>query len=390
MPAASVALVVVGLGCASALGLGSGDGNATDGIVEGQLLVRELAEEVLANKQGILKIPWIINKDRDVGYVGELALTSDSQGYAKQESLQTIREQAGFPPEAVVIASVKLPNGQPSAPKSAYRMGGVVAGESIKHLNGLVNPTEELTVWQYQRNKKAALDKWLEAWARKNADKLVAVHSSGDVLYGGCSENILNYKYNQVIEASNGSSTIVMAAEVSPYPEDLGWKYSVENWTEQRRLGALATIGVPEDWASTYANCSDTKNRRCNNPPKYQFANSGFVMGPVQSILEMMAEIRTYTGPENRWFNEYFLRNPSKVALDYAGTVALSLHNFVKPGTTGPVEIRNETDSATGVPIYRLFNKVTECCVCFVHGNGNSFDTLKGLAAKLVAYTAEE
>jgi len=380
-------------GRAGALGLGGvGHRHAADEgtVVEGQALVRQLAEEVLANRQEILKIPWKINKETDVGYVGELALTSESQPYAKQESLQTARELDGFPPLQLAIASVQLPSGQPSAPKAAYRMGGVVAGESIRHLNGLVNPTQELTVWQYQRNKKAALDKWLEWWVRQNADKLVVVHSSGDVLYGGCTENILNYKYAQVLNASSGSHTIVMAAEVSPYPEDLGWKYSVENWTEPRRLGALAALGMPEDWASTYANCSDTKNRRCNDPPKYQFANSGLVMGPAQSILEMMAEIRTYTGPENRWFNEYFLRNPDKVTLDYAGNIVLSLHNFVKPGTTGPVEIRNETDNATGAATFRLFNKQADCCVCFVHGNGNSFDTLKGLAAKLVAYPSEE
>lgn len=370
-----------------------------DFIIEGQNAIFELAKTIVNNKEEKLQIPWWIEHDRDVGYVGDFPVKTEYIPKMSRVSLDTVRDQKGFPPW-VNIGTVKLPNGQPASVPPWYReKGGKIAPE-ITHLNGVVSPTAELSTWQYQRLRKRGLDGWLENMVRRFTDRMVIVFSQGTTLYGGCIENALLWKYQQVIKASNTTANIVMAAEVSPYPEDLGWNYAMEDWVEERRQRVLNFFNVSEDWATTYANCSNTTHNRCNGPhPKYRYANSAFIMGPAYAIRDMMAGIRTYTDVENRYYNEYFLRHPDKVTLDFAGILSMSLNNMHKNGVL-PIEIRNgtytqEVQTFNGTmhntkvstkPTYTIYNKESKetSPVCFIHGDGNGFAPLKVLAQELV------
>jgi len=348
---------------------------------EGQDLVAELAEQVLANKQEILPIPWEFSIERDVGYVGEHPILENSTAEAKQESLGTVREiQDGLTPNIPVAAVAIKDLDQPPAPPSSFRTGGTVGGMDYMHLNGVVNPTADLTVWQWQRNKWFGLKKWLEFWISRYPEKLVVVHSYGDVLFGGCNETTLQYKYDSLVAASGSTTKIVLAAEVSPYPSDMGWAY--QRWNESlvnRTHSVLDSYGMSHGWAETYANCSaSVPNSQCSSPPRYQYANAGFIMGPANDVYEMLSGLSTYPGLENRLVNEYFLANPDVVTLDYPGTLVLSLHNMVKDGNT-PVEVVTTGGNKS------LRNKETGQSVCFVHGNGNSFDVIKGWAEQLTA-----
>jgi len=333
---------------------------------------------VLGNKQELLQIPWEFDLERDVGYVGEHPLLENSTAVVKQHSLGTVREvQSGLPPNIPIATAYIKDLEQPPAPPSVYRMGGSVGGLDFMHLNGVVNPTSELTVWQWQRIKWFGLKEWLEMWKTRNPDKLVVVHSPGDVLYGGCDENTLQHKYDQIVNASGeGTQKIVLGAEVSPYPEDLGWGYDRSSSLEIRRQAVLTAFSMRHGWAGDYANCTGALHSICGSPAKYQYANMGFIMGPADDVYQMLSGLDTYTGLDNRLVNEYFLDNPDLVTLDYAGSLVLSLHNMVKNGQT-PVEVRIAGGTKS------LKNKETDQNVCFVHGNGNSFDALKTLAAEL-------
>jgi len=211
--------------------------------------------------------------------------------------------------------------------------------------------------------------------ATKGDSDLMAVHASGEVLFAGCDESTILSKYNQIIAANGGTQTIVIAAEVSPFHADLGYYYDISTaGLDSTRTGALSYLSAAADWATTYAACTSGV---CNSPPKYQFANPGFIMGPVADIAEMLADMPKWADTENRLINQYYLSNTDKVALDFAGTLVMSLHNM-KLDANIPVEV----ELVAGIK--RFKNKVTQDSVCFVHGAGNSFSTLKALAQDLL------
>jgi len=354
---------------------------------EGEDLRMELADEVLSNKQALLSIPWEIYRDtpsfRDVGYVGEFPISDSAATEIHLSSLQTGREIQGFPPNVLIGRALVKDSLKVTQPPSSFRFSGN-GGEEIKHLNGLTNPVGDLTVWQWQRMRWSAAKEWLEYWADRGiggSERLAIIHSSGDVLYGGgCDENTIVYKYNRIVNASGGSQKIVMAAELSPWPADLGWSYNMSSssWVEGRRTDVLSDVSVPADWESTYADCTDPSVGPCNSVPKYMYANSGFIMGTIDSLIDMIAELgTTYTGWDNRWFNEYYLKNPATVTLDYAGDLSMSLHNM-KLGSL-PLEV---SVNSTGKNIQ---SKLTSGSICFLHGNGNSFTALQGVARELKA-----
>jgi len=346
--------------------------------VEGAEYMEECADAVLANKQELLFVPFKIAEThgRDVGWMGHLPILDAAMPEVHEGSLETGRELQGWSPW-ISIASLKIKDTeQPAFPPPGYRYGASQGGEEILYYSGLLNPPADLTVWQWQQNRWSSLKPWLEYAIGRNPEKLVIIHSRGDVLYGGCSENIIKFKYEQIV--GDGTQTIVAAAEVSPYPQDLGWWYSESSFTETMRSQALATAGVPDNWITKYAHCDNsTVNRMCGSPPRYQYASSGFLMGPALDLLTMLGGLESYEGPENRFVNEYFLANPSKMTLDYSGTLAMTLHNLVHPNGSIPVHVFGSGDSK------KIMSKQTNTSVCFVHGNGNSFEALKTLAQQL-------
>mmetsp|Transcript_45653 Transcript_45653/g.118466 ORF Transcript_45653/g.118466 Transcript_45653/m.118466 type:complete len:103 (-) Transcript_45653:394-702(-) len=102
------------------------------------------------------------------------------------------------------------------------------------------------------------------------------------------------------------------------------------------------------------------------------------MMGTIDALIDMIAELgTTYSGWDNRWFNEYYLKNPATVTLDYAGDLSMSLHNM----NLGSLPLEVSVNS-TGKNIQ---SKLTSGSICFLHGNGNSFTALQGVARELKA-----
>jgi len=349
---------------------------------EGEALVAELAEEVLAwESTKVLPSPWetVFNRpsNRDVGSVTEHPIWDKYELEVFPDSLETQREQDGLPPNIAIGRVLIKDSKKPTQPPSSYRMTGV-GGEEVRHLNGMVNPAGSTTVWGWQRIRYLAVKTWIDYWVARNTEKMIVIHASGEVLYAGCDEATIQYKYDEIIAASGGTQKVVLAAEVSPWPADLGWRYNQTSGIATTRTDFLTTVGVTESFASTYADCSNATVGFCNTPPKYQFASSGFIMGPIGDVADVLAGMYYWSDSENRLVNEYFLHNPDKVALDYAGVLVLSLNNM-KLDASIPVTV----ESTSGTKSFR--NLITGGTVCFVHGGGNSFDALKVLAQELLS-----
>jgi len=71
------------------------------------------------------------------------------------------------------------------------------------------------------------------------------------------------------------------------------------------------------------------------------------------------------------------LKNPATVTLDYAGDLSMSLHNMNLGNL--PLEVNGTSTSKN------IQSKLTHSFICFVHGNGNSFAALQGVAGELKA-----
>ncbi|CAK0842247.1 unnamed protein product [Prorocentrum cordatum] len=306
---------------------------------------------VLSNDEVVLPNPWdvVVNtpSDRDVGTVTEHAFAPAYELEVVPDSLETAAEQSGGAPTIAIRRILVAETRNSTQPPPSYRMGGV-GGQTVRHLNGMENPAGATTVWGWQRNRYFALQAWM---ATKGDSDLMAVHASGEVLFAGCDESTILSKYNQIIAANGGTQTIVIAAEVSPFHADLGYYYDISTaGLDSTRTGALSYLSAAADWATTYAACTSGV---CNSPPKYQFANPGFIMGPVADIAEMFADMPKWADTENRLINQYYLSNTDKVALDFAGTLVMSLHNM-KLDANIPVEV----ELVAGIK--RIKNKVTQ------------------------------
>jgi len=349
---------------------------------EGEALVTELAEEVLAwESWKVLPSPWetVFNRpsNRDVGSVTEHPIWEKYDLEVFPDSLETAQEQDGFPPTIAMGRVLVKENKKPSMPPPDFRITGV-GGEEVRHLNGMVNPAGSTTVWGWQRIRYLAIKTWMNYWSARNSEKLIVLHASGEVLYAGCDEATIATKYSEIITASGGTQKVVLAAEVSPLPIELGWRYDQTTGIATTRTDFLTSVGVVESFASTYADCTNATVGFCTTPPTYKFASSAFIMGPIGDVAEMLADMYYWSDSENRLVNEYFLHNPDKVALDYAGILVLSLNNM-KLDASIPVAV----ESASGTKSFR--NLITGNNVCFVHGGGSSFDALKVLAQELLS-----
>jgi len=349
---------------------------------EGEALVAELAEEVLAwESWKVLPSPWetVFNRpsNRDVGSVTEQPIWDKYELEVFPDSLETAREQDGFPANIAIGRVLIKESKAPTQPPPSYRMTGI-GGEEVRHLNGMVNPAGNTTVWGWQRIRYLAVKTWIDYWSVRNIEQMIVIHASGEVLYAGCDENTIQYKYNEIIGASGGTQKVVLAAEVSPWPLGLAWRYEQTAGIATTRTDFLATVGATDNFASTYADCTNATVGFCTTPPTYKFASSAFIMGPIGDVAEMLADMYYWSDSENRLVNEYFLHNPDKVALDYAGILVLSLNNM-KLDASIPVAV----ESASGTKSFR--NLITGNNVCFVHGGGSSFDALKVLAQELLS-----
>lgn len=208
--------------------------------------------------------------------------------------------------------------------------------------------------------KARLFQRWLQS--RKDPEEIVIFTDARDILFGGCSEAELLERYRAVVAASGGAP-VVAGAELGLWPSPSTWPVQLVGRLSRyaelaARRHAVQDVLVPGNRSyGDYALCA-AESGPCSTPPEYQYLNSGFYMGPVAA----MREVVECMCKESVEFDQValmacMLERPEQVTLDYSGSIVLQLHQL-KPFST------------LKVGWGRLRNVVTQADQCFVHAQG--------------------
>lgn len=251
--------------------------------------------------------------------------------------------------------------------------------------------------WDGWRTKILMYQDWLEAKVHREPDKIVILLDSGDVLFGGCTDDELRSMYDATVSVSGGAP-VVMGAELYLWPFTLVLleKYATRS-LQTRREAVQQVLGLDDNSYGRYANvtlCSEfPRSSRCSTPNAYQFLNAGFIMGPVKAIHKVLAGMLdtrdTWSGMSPAWWKakhnvtdgwddqgaaaEWMLSHADDVTLDYTGALSIQLSKMKDPLRNKVLFLKD------GV----VRNRVTGRVQCFVHGNGLSEEDLPQLLKQL-------
>lgn len=260
-----------------------------------------------------------------------------------------------------------------------------VAGKHFKNLG--VNQT-----WHGLFTKPHLFLEWLSS--QKDPEKLVIFADGADVMFGGCSNGELLDAYRKTVQAS-GNVRVVMGAEMGLDPPPAGAYVDIHKQFEERRQAVQATAGLKDSSYGDLAACVVSRQKAdgchvpklakvksghwpcagpCSWPPSLTFLNSGFIMGPVGELREVVSgmlrfeELPADAPFRTNWHDQgaailYMAENPHKVTLDYTGNIVLNLHQF-------PLK------DIMHVHPDRIKNKVTGRTSCFIHANGPALGKL--------------
>lgn len=254
--------------------------------------------------------------------------------------------------------------------------------------------------WQHRaQTKNKQFQKYLDEHM-DTPDMLVVLVDGGDVLWGGCDPSVLRSTYEKTVKAAGGAK-IVLGAEFGIGPSTmlrtcLTYQHLREPY-ESIRAAVLKETGRPAinrsydfsfhealfgNWTQKnfswiddmYADRSVCNHKRsfCSTPPRYQFANYGFVMGPVSALKPFIDEINSVQDQQPDKIDQevalkYHLGHPDLLTLDYSGTLMLSLHNFI-----GDMQAVTPPFLKFDVKKRKVFNEITGNEQCFLHGNGRA------------------
>eukprot|EP00435_Cladocopium_sp_Y103_P048074 s686_g14.t1 len=212
--------------------------------------------------------------------------------------------------------------------------------------------------WDGFKTKFELLLPFLENRAESD---LIAFMDGADVFWGGCDMEQFLRSYHEIVNRSK--APIVISAEIA-CGEQQCWKVpKVPSWADNmshQNLGGgfWADYVAPDGCRST---CCP-----CRKPPAVTFLNSGFMIGPMGEIrdlvrwsLENYDEVSTL-GDQSVIAYYWFHKGRSKITLDYAGELCLTLSDLQ------PSALLNLTHRG------HIWNKAFGRKQCFIHGNGRS------------------
>lgn len=251
------------------------------------------------------------------------------------------------PGHRVLIVTVATNRG------ARYEMPGA-PGPPVTYVN--VGAGEE---WHGMRTKTDTLFRWLQNATLQMPDQLAILADGGDVLFGGCSEDDLIGRYQALIRASGGAR-VVAGAELTLFPFFKG-QHTVCQYNTRRRVEMLAALGSKE--RNPYSLIALASRQpfipNCAVLPSYQFANGGFLMGPISALREVQAGMAA-AWDEQAGLHKYALEHPDQVVLDYEGSIVLNSLRWVRS-----VLVKEDGGAVR--------NRVTDTVQCFLHGNGGYF-----------------
>lgn len=190
---------------------------------------------------------------------------------------------------------------------------------------------------------------------------LIVFMDGADVFWGGCDMEQFFRSYHEIVNRSK--APIVISAEIA-CGEQKCWKVpKVPSWADDmshQNLGGGFWAGyvAPDGCRNT---CCP-----CRKPPAVMFLNSGFMIGPMGDIRDMVKwslehydEVSTL-GDQSVIAHYWFHEGRSKITLDYAGELCLTMSDLQ------PSALFNLTHHG------HIWNKAFGRKQCFIHGNGRS------------------
>lgn len=195
---------------------------------------------------------------------------------------------------------------------------------------------------------------------RRESD-LIAFMDGADVFWGGCDMEQFFRSYHEIVNRSK--APIVISAEIACF-EQKCWKVpQVPSWADEMSHQNLGG-GFWEDYVAPDG-CRSTCCP-CRKPPAVEFLNSGFMIGPMGDIRDMVKwslehydEVSTL-GDQSVLAHYWFHEGHSKITLDYAGELCLTMSDLK------PFALFNLTQHG------HIWNKAFGRKQCFIHGNGRS------------------
>jgi len=276
------------------------------------------------------------------------------------------------------IVTVETRAGDPM--KLPGRNAGVHADTSVNNV-GVGEP------WKYYRTKNGLMLKWINETFQKDPGTMAIMIDGGDMVFGGCDEGFLWWKYGQILKASGAGPNmkIVMSAELASFPIEMGWRFRENTTWEQRRSAVNKQVeNLPDDWVLPYTPCSDKMFAPCDSENMaYRYPNWGWVMGPVRDLLPLFEFVynKGIKGSMDQSRAQWWmLSHPDRVTLDYAGSLVLSTHQMAhgRPESAGPLEIKMDKRNQPFI-----LNKITKQLCCFAHGNGNGEALIGSLSRQM-------
>jgi len=192
------------------------------------------------------------------------------------------------------------------------------------------------------------------------ARELVVFMDGSDIFWGGCDLQTFQASYHEI--ATRQAAPIVFNAAVTPPP-----LHGLEPQTPFPDLYTPYIAGCSLRCNGTWRNVctSDLLSNRSIAghtvpPPKLRFINSGFFMGPVDKVADMLQWVLSnyaqYNYGDQEFFQAFWLLQPGKATLDYRGELAVSLHNL----GYNAFEADPASRTVRSLPLNRT--------MCFLHG----------------------
>lgn len=231
---------------------------------------------------------------------------------------------------------------------------------------------------------------WTRAQTATDPDQLAIFVDGYNVVSGGCDDTELRENYRSLVRAGGNTSQIVVGAT---FGDQLfgGKENNMTNLFKatvaSQREAVLTANALKADVYSDLVNCD---GRPCISKPVYEFADLGFVMGPVGKLHELFVGIAQYKLPMEsmmKLLNVELAPSHTHLSDDEAVIVyALTHKNAMVLDYTGSVELdlrRMKRHSFLKIKHGVLVNDVTKKTQCFIRGDGSSGSWASSLASEL-------
>lgn len=218
--------------------------------------------------------------------------------------------------------------------------------------------------WRSTITKVMLYSAWIRAQVLRDPDSLWILADGADVGFGGCTEDELLDHYINVVTASAGAQ-VVVGADNFIWPHVLRGQVNKYASLHAKRPAVLDAFGLKANLYAPYQEAGT-----------YEYVNSGFLMGPASSLLEVLECMVTKGWIHSKHFDDQYALTecifdmPTNITVDFTGSIVvdtMGFHHDLLYGYGGVV-----------------YNRATRRVQCFIHGNGGSFkmQTLEDMVTK--------